>query len=139
MPNKVNIKVFRKKERKYGEMADFRIRGRLLGACTSEEAKKIINNNQVGQRIHTSETKQLNTVATYMNDLYALSKGKNCGRLVSTIDEINGSSTLSRKLFVSSPIALIVLETIGIGNSPAKIEATCEDGNYIIVEETKDE
>ena len=122
----------------------YTVEGRLLGACITDEAAKIVQNSEVYERVHTGETQMMGDVIDYLvriesNNQIIASNLHSYGHFITTIDEITNIenkskvTTQSRQLYISPAISL-TSEYVHT-NSDSKAVFECVDGTIIIMRE----
>lgn len=112
---------------------EYTIKGRLLGICTKQEKNEIETNFKIANRVFTKASTHLSEIVERMLDISSTTKGNNAGNLVIAIKTINNINVYTKTLMITSALTLILEEETT--NDYSKIEAQCEDGSYLIIED----
>ena len=119
------------------------ITGRLLGAISNINATKIIQNQEVAERVTTQETVTLSDTLKGLDTIQNSGNGRDkFGRLVVAIKSMRAKSNpislevLTRQLYLSAPVTVVAetsKETVGT------LQATlsCDDALITIYEKEK--
>lgn len=144
MKRKVKVSLFDSYEDGIdGIKQDVSIDGRLLGAVSTQEYVKIVNNPEVARRLLTSETVSLSDTLEGLKTLGACNvEKKSCGSILIAVSkvqidsEFNAMPVLSRQLLLSAPIALIT-EVNKLYTNVVQASLTCDDDTTIVILEEK--
>lgn len=132
-------------EGKDGKNINLLATGRLVGAVTKIQARKVAADFGISRKAATTETKSLEAVLLAMKEISKdMTQPANClgsfGHLVMTIKELTSSKlnekqtfSLAPRLYITPPISLISEEKTSVTENSAVFE--CENGAIICIEE----
>lgn len=120
---------------------DVHIHGRLLGVISGLEGTKVIQNQEIAQRIATAEAVTLTDTLKGLETIKKENSGRDgFGRLVVAISSMRTekekemNSVLTRQLFISTGISLIS-ETAKKDKDLMRATFTCTDDSIIMINE----
>lgn len=136
--NEVLLTINHSEEAGLGQNAIFKVEGRLLGICTTEEALKIVQNKEVARKVHTMGDVPLAKAAKLIADqneanqkvAKALVKHTHLVLAIKEIKNMNTSRKVwpkSRKLYLTPPIDLVSGSSDSAEMASAVFE--CTDGS----------
>jgi hypothetical protein len=122
----------------------YKITGRLIGICDSEEAVKIAYNKEAALRVHTKASTRLTKIVSLLNEHQVENHKKaminrKAQHVVMTIKEIKDLKTsteataCSRKLYISPPIDFVSSNSASKSLSSATLD--CTDGSMCSIME----
>lgn len=131
--NNVILTVNHAEDAGFGEHSTFKVEGRLLGMCITEEALKIAQNSEIARKIHTSPSTHLADAVRHIvkqveANQSALKPDRKTCHLVIAVKETKNLGTQAvswpstRKLYFSPPIELVSGSSDSVTMSSATFE-----------------
>ncbi len=122
----------------------FCFKGRLLGACSEQEAIKIASNWPVAERIYTSCTKTLKNTALALDDIIKSTEQTGTGNIIVALTAMGYmeadalKETYAKHLMVTAPVIVFSEDPAKDGKS-FSLTLECTDGSLITIEELTNE